>query len=165
MITNIGQIDVKINTSDIGKAITELNNLGKAASNAQSRLDGLSRINLSGLTGQVSALGKELSSVDKVAAGAAKSIDGIAGKSLGGLSKQITIINNNFSQTQTTINNLNQQFNNFTSISAAAGGGETSVGSIIPYVLLGIAGLAFLSSGSLAMDDYLNDKGEFTLGE
>jgi hypothetical protein len=50
-------------------------------------------------------------------------------------------------------------------ILGAAGGAETSVGSIIPYVLLGIVGLAFLSSGSLAMDDYLNDKGEFTLGE
>ena len=50
-------------------------------------------------------------------------------------------------------------------ILGAAGGAETSVGSIIPYVLLGIVGLTFLSSGSLAMDDYLNDKGEFTLDE
>lgn len=41
-------------------------------------------------------------------------------------------------------------------ILGAAGGAETSVGSIVPYVLLGIVGLAFLSSGSLALDDYLN---------
>lgn len=145
MITNIGQIDVKINTSDIGKAIAELNNLGKAASNAQSRLDGLSRINLSGLTGQVSALGKELSSVDKVAAGAAKSIDGIAGKSLGGLSKQITIINNNFSQTQTTINNLNQQFNQFTSIAVGAGGGALGLAGKLGLVAVGLKVIVELS--------------------
>lgn len=145
MITNIGQIDVKINTSDIGKAIAELNNLGKAASNAQSRLDGLSRINLSGLTGQVSALGKELSSVDKVAAGAAKSIDGIAGKSLGGLSKQITIINNNFSQTQTTINNLNQQFKQFTSIAVGAGGGALGLAGKLGLVAVGLKVIVELS--------------------
>lgn len=145
MITNIGQIDVKINTSDIGKAIAELNNLGKAASNAQSRLDGLSRINLSGLTGQVSALGKELSSVDKVAAGAAKSIDGIAGKSLGGLSKQITSTNNNFSQTQTTINNLNQQFKQFTSIAVGAGGGALGLAGKLGLVAVGLKVIVELS--------------------
>lgn len=145
MITNIGQIDVKINTSDIGKAIAELNNLGKAASNAQSRLDGLSRINLSGLTGQVSALGKELSSVDKVAAGAAKSIDGIAGKSLGGLSKHITIINNNFSQTSTTINQLSQQFNQFTSIAVDAGGGALGLAGKLGLVAIGLKAIGELS--------------------
>ena len=157
MITNIGQIDVKINTSDIGKAITELNNLGKAASNAQSRLDGLSRINLSGLTGQVSALGKELSSVDKVAAGAAKSIDGIAGKSLGGLSKQITIINNNFTQTQTTINNLNQQFNNFTSIAGSAGGGALGLAAKLGLVAIGLKAIGELSGVLIDVGKYLYD--------
>jgi tape measure domain-containing protein len=157
MITNIGQIDVKINTSDIGKAIAELNNLGKAASNAQSRLDGLSRINLSGLTGQVSALGKELSSVDKVAAGAAKSIDGIAGKSLGGLSKQITIINNNFSQTQTTINNLNQQFNNFTAIAGSAGGGALGLAGKLGLVAIGLKAIGELSGVLIDVGKYLYD--------
>ena len=157
MITNIGQIDVKINTSDIGKAITELNNLGKAASNAQSRLDGMSRINLSGLTGQVSALNRELSGVDKTAAGAAKSIDGIAGKSLGGLSKQITIINNNFSQTQTTINNLNQQFNNFTSISAAAGGGALGLAGKLGLVAIGLKAIGELSGVLIDVGKYLYD--------
>lgn len=157
MITNIGQIDVKINTSDIGKAITELNNLGKAASNAQSRLDGLSRINLSGLTGQVSALGKELSSVDKVAAGAAKSIDGIAGKSLGGLSKQITIINNNFTQTQTTINNLNQQFNQFTSITSIAGGGALGLAGKLGLVAIGLKAIGELSGVLIDVGKYLYD--------
>ena len=157
MITNIGQIDVKINTSDIGKAITELNNLGKAASNAQSRLDGLSRINLSGLTGQVSALGKELSSVDKVAAGAAKSIDGIAGKSLGGLSKQITIINNNFTQTQTTINNLNQQFNNFVAIADSAGGGAIGLAGKLGLVAIGLKAIGELSGVLIDVGKYLYD--------
>ena len=157
MITNIGQIDVKINTSDIGKAIAELNNLGKAASNAQSRLDGLSRINLSGLTGQVSALGKELSSVDKVAAGAAKSIDGIAGKSLGGLSKQITIINNNFSQTQTTINNLNQQFKQFTSIAVGAGGGALGLAGKLGLVAVGLKVIGELSGVLIDVGKYLYD--------
>jgi tape measure domain-containing protein len=145
MITNIGQIDVKINTSDIGKAITELNNLGKAASNAQSRLDGLSRINLSGLTGQVSALNRELSGVDKTASGAAKSIDGIAGKSLGGLSKHITIINNNFSQTSTTINQLSQQFNQFTSIAVDAGGGALGLAGKLGLVAIGLKAIGELS--------------------
>lgn len=157
MITNIGQIDVKINTSDIGKAITELNNLGKAASNAQSRLDGLSRINLSGLTGQVSALNRELSGVDKTASGAAKSIDGIAGKSLGGLSKQITIINNNFSQTQTTINNLNQQFNQFNTISAAAGGGALGLASKLGLVAIGLKAIGELSGVLIDVGKYLYD--------
>lgn len=157
MITNIGQIDVKINTSDIGKAITKLNNLGKAASNAQSRLDGLSRINLSGLTGQVSALGKELSSVDKVAAGAAKSIDGIAGKSLGGLSNQITIINNNFTQTQTTINNLNQQFNQFTSIAGSAGGGALGLAGKLGLVAIGLKAIGELSGVLIDVGKYLYD--------
>lgn len=157
MITNIGQIDVKINTSDIGKAIAELNNLGKAASNAQSRLDGLSRINLSGLTGQVSALNRELSGVDKTAAGAAKSIDGIAGKSLGGLSKQITIINNNFSQTQTTINNLNQQFNNFTAIAGSAGGGALGLASKLGLVAIGLKAIGELSGVLIDVGKYLYD--------
>lgn len=157
MITNIGQIDVKINTSDIVKALTELNNLGKAASNAQSRLDGLSRINLSGLTGQVTALRTDLSSVDKVAAGAAKSIDGIAGKSLGGLSKQITIINNNFTQTQTTINNLNQQFNQFTSITSIAGGGALGLAGKLGLVAIGLKAIGELSGVLIDVGKYLYD--------
>lgn len=123
MITNIGQIDVKINTGDITKAITELNNLGKAASNAQSRLDGLSKINLSGITGQVGELNKGLSSVDNSAAKAAKSIDGIAGKSLGGFGSQITVINNNFTQTITAVSQVNAQINEIGGGAAGALGG------------------------------------------
>lgn len=157
MVNNIGQIDVKINTSDIGKAVAELNNLGKAASNAQSRLDGMSRINLSGLTGQVSALNRELSGVDKTASSAAKSIDGIASKSLGGLSQQITIINNNFSQTQTTINNLNQQFNQFTSIAVGAGGGAMDLAGKLGLVVVGLKAIGELSGVLIDVGKYLYD--------
>jgi tape measure domain-containing protein len=137
MVNNIGQIDVKINTGDITKAIAELNNLGKAASNAQSRLDGLSKTNLSGLTGQFSALNKELSSVDNSAAKAAKSIDGIAGKSLGGFGSQITVINNNFTQTITAVSQVNAQINK---IGGGAAGALGGVGKLV-------GGLAALKVG------------------
>ncbi len=137
MVNNIGQIDVKINTGDITKAITELNNLGKAASNAQSRLDGLSKINLSGITRQVGELNKGLSSVDNSAAKAAKSIDGIAGKSLGGFGSQITVINNNFSQTITAVSQVNAQINK---IGGGAAGALGGVGKLV-------GGLAALKVG------------------
>lgn len=110
-ITTVGQIDVKINTGDIQKAVEELNKLAKVASATQTTIDGLSRASLSNLISQLGAVNRSFTDINNSASNAAGSVGKMANVSLGALGQQITIINNSFSQTNTAITQVNQTLN------------------------------------------------------
>lgn len=110
-ITTVGQIDVKINTGEITKAVEELNRLAKVASTTQTSIDGLSKVSLSNLISQLGVVNKSFTDINNSASGAAGSVGKMANVSLGALGQQITIINNSFSQTNTAITQVNQTLN------------------------------------------------------